>query len=159
MRLVLALLLVASCKKSAEQPPAPAPAPAPVVAPAPAPAPDDPLFPKLRDDIMEYTGSMVPMLAAFDGDCAAQIARMKKLEPLVDRIRDESAKASPDYDAKIRQYIQDHKVEVVAKIDAQLAAAKLTRPQLEAKDADIKAKCTGADYAAEMQRIAITKAK
>ena len=129
-------------------------------APTPAtPVADDPLFPKLRDDIMEYTGSMVPMLAAFDGDCTAQIARMKKLEPLVDRIRDESAKASPDYDAKIREYVQDHKLEIVGKIDAQLAAAKLTRPQLEAKEADIKAKCTGADYAAEMQRIAVTRPK
>ena len=102
---------------------------------------------------------MVPLLAAFDGDCTAQVARMKKLEPLVDRIRDESAKASPDYDAKIQQYVMDHKAEIVGKIDAQLAAAKLTRPQLEAKDADIKAKCTGPDYAAEMQRIAVTRPK
>jgi hypothetical protein len=153
MRLVLALLLVVSCKKSSEQPPPPpsAPVAAPVV------AADDPGFPKLRDDIIEYTGSMIPLLAAFDGDCTAQIERMKKLEPLVDKIREETAKAAPDYDAKIRQYLTDHKVEVVGKIDAQLAAAKLTRPQLEAKDADIKAKCKGADYAAEMDRIGIMK--
>jgi hypothetical protein len=114
---------------------------------------------KLRDEIITYTMNMVPLLAAWDGDCTKQIERMKQLEPLVQQIRDDEEKTAPGYDARIKQYMMAHKAEVVGKMEAAIAATKLTKPQLEAKEAEIKAKCTGQDYADETNKIGIMRKK
>jgi hypothetical protein len=55
--------------------------------------------------------------------------------------------------------MMDHKAEVVGKMTAAITATKLTKPELEAKDAEIKAKCTGQDYADEMNKIGVMKKK
>lgn len=159
MRLALALCLLVACKKDHQDAP-PAPTPEPVaVAPAPAPAAVDPaLFERVTQETLEYTYQMVPLLAAFDGDCAAQIERMKKLEPLVQKIREDSALVGDDVDLKIKDYMRAHKAEVVEHMTAALAATKLTKDQLEQKDAAIKTKC-GDDpaYKEEMNRIGVMK--
>jgi hypothetical protein len=159
MRFALVLCLLIGCKKDHQDAPA-APAPEPVaVAPA-APAVDPAVLDRVTQETLEYTFQMVPLLASFDGDCAAQIERMKKLEPLVQKIRDDNALAGPDVDVKIKSYMRAHKDEVVAKMNAQLVAVKLSKEQLEQKDAAIKAKC-GEDpaYKDEMNRIGVMRKK
>ena len=160
MRTALAIVVaLTACKKST---PAPEAKPEPVgsgSAVAPAPVVESAADVKLRDETMTYTFDMIPVLAAWDGDCTKQIERMKALEPLVQKIRDDEAVVAPGFDDRIKQYMRDHKAEVVDKIEAQLTAAKVTRPQLEAKDAEIKAKCTGQDFADEMNKIGVMKKK
>ncbi len=168
--LVLTFVLAAGCKKHeatptagaaepvavAKTPPAGEPAGMPVGSAATAGS-DDAAFERLTRETLDYTYRMVPLLASFDGDCDAQIARMKQLEPLVQQIRDDEAAVAPDFNGRIKDYMQAHKAEVVAKIEEQLAAAHVTRPQLEAKEADIKAKCTSPAFADEMNRIGVLK--
>jgi hypothetical protein len=161
MRIALAVILAfAACKKSTPPDPTPDPGSAGSAVVTP-PVTDDPVvFKRLLDNTLEYTYDMIPLLASFDGDCAAQIERMKKLEPLVQKIRDDSEHVAPDFSDRIKQYMRDHKTEVVAKIEGQLAAVKMTRPELEAKEADLKAKCTSnLAYAEEMNRIGVMKKK
>jgi hypothetical protein len=158
MRTVLVLALLFACKKDHQDA---APAPEPVaVAPAPAAVPDPAVLDRVTTETLEYTYQMIPLLASFDGDCAAQIERMKKLEPLVQKIRDDNALAGPDVDVKIKDYMRAHKDEVVAKMNAQIAAVHLTKDQIEQKDAEIKAKC-GQDpaYQDEMNRIGVLRKK
>lgn len=157
MRTALAIVLAfAACKKSSapEAKPEPVGSGSAVVAGTPIDLAADT---KLRDEIMTYTFNMVPLLAAWDGDCTKQIERMKQLEPLVQQIRDDEAKTALGYDARIKQYMMAHKAEVVGKMEAAIAATKLTKQQLEAKDAEIKAKCTGQDYADELNKIGVMR--
>ncbi len=161
MRTALAIVLAfAACKKSSPAPeakPEPVPSGSAVVA---AGVPIDlAADAKLRDEILTYTSNMVPLLAAWDGDCTKQIERMKQLEPLVQQIREDEEKTAPGYDARIKQYMMAHKAEVVGKMEAAITATKLTKSQLEAKDAEIKAKCTGQDYADEMNKIGVMRKK
>ncbi|MEO8840949.1 MAG: hypothetical protein ABI591_02465 [Kofleriaceae bacterium] len=159
MRTALAIVLAfAACKKAA----APEPKPEPVgsgsaVAVVAPPTGDTAADQTLRDEIMSYTFEMVPLLAAWDGDCTKQIERMKQLEPLVQQIRKDEAKVAPGFDDRIRQYMMAHKAEVVGNMQAAVAATKLSQAQLEAKDAEIKAKCTGQDYADEINKIGVMK--
>jgi hypothetical protein len=161
---LLALLIVLGCKKDHEAAPVPAPLPAPTgsaAAPAPAPAPTDPAaLDRVTKEVLEYTDQMIPLLAGFDGDCDHQIAAMAKLEPLVDKIRADTVAAGPDVDVRIKQYMQEHKQQIVDGINKQLDAAKMSRADLELKDSDVKAKC-GSDpkYQAEMNRIGVMKKK
>src|SRR3954463_3852140 len=152
MRTVLILALLIACKKDHQDAPA-APAPEPVAV-----ASDPAVLDRVTQETLEYTFQMIPLLAAFDGDCAAQIERMKKLEPLVQKIRQDNELAGPGVDVKIKDYMRAHKDEVVAKMNAQIAAVKLTKDQLEQKDAAIKTKC-GSDpaYQEEMNRIGVMK--
>lgn len=161
MRFALVLCLLVGCKKDHQDaPPPPTPEPVAVApAPGPAPAPVDPaVFERVTKETLEYTYQMVPLLAAFDGDCVAQVERMKKLEPLVQKIREDNALAGDDVDLKIKDYMRAHKAEVVEHMNAALAATKLTKEQLEQKDAAIKQKC-GDDpaYKEEMNRIGVMK--
>jgi hypothetical protein len=160
MRIVLVLCLLVGCKKDHQDAPA-APAPEPVaVAPAPAPTADPAILDRVTQETLEYTYQMVPLLASFDGDCAAQIERMKKLEPLVQKIRDDNALAGPDVDVTIKSYMRAHRDEVVAKMNAAIAATHLTKDQLEQKDAAIKTKCgTDPAYNEEMNRIGVLRKK
>lgn len=158
MRIALAVILAftsfGACKKSA---PAPEPAPDPGSAAA-APKVDPAVFDRLQANILQYTYDMIPLLASFDGDCNAQIERMKKFEPIVQKIRDDEVQMDAGFEDRIKQYMRDHKTEIAAKIEAQLAAVKFTRPQLEAKEADLKAKCAANPaYAAEMDRIGVMR--
>ena len=162
MRYALLIVLgLVACKKSTPDPGATPAGTGPGSAVAPAtptpPTAETPADQKLREEIMTYTFDMVPLLAAWDGDCTKQIERMKQLEPLVQQIRDDEAKVEAGYDARIKYYMQTHKAEVVDKMQAAIAATKLTQAQLGAKDAEIKAKCTGQDYADEMNRIGVMK--
>jgi len=162
--LLAALVFAFGCKKDHESAPVPAPLPAPTAqgsAATPAPAPSDPAaLDRATKEILEYTDQMIPLLAGFDGNCDHQIAAMAKLEPLVDKIRADTVAAGPDVDVKIKQYMQEHKQEVVAGINKQLELAKMSRADLELKDSDVKAKC-GSDpkYQAEMNRIGVMKKK
>ena len=159
---LLVVLLSGACKKSQ---PAPEATPEPVTvgsaAPTPAPPPvaDTPADQKLREEILTYTVSMIPLLASWDGDCTKQIERMKKLEPLVQQIRDDETKVADGFDERIKNYMQAHKAEVVGKMQAAVTATKLTQQQIAVKETEIKAKCTGADYAEEMNRIGVMKKK
>jgi len=167
MRTLLLAALVAAlcgCKKDHEAAPAPAPlAPAAgsAAAPAPAPAPADPAaFERVTKETLDYTYQMIPLLAGFDGDCDHQIAAMAKLEPLVDKIRADTAAAGPDVDTRIKSYMMEHKQDVVDAINKQLDLAKMSRADLEMKDADVKAKCgSNPKYQAEMNRIGVMKKK
>jgi len=154
MRIVLVLCLLIGCKKDHQDAPA-APTPEPVAV-----APDPTVLDRVAQETLEYTYQMVPLLASFDGDCAAQIERMKKLEPLVQQIRDDSALVGPDVDLRIKDHMRAHKDELVAKMNAAIAATHLTKDQLEQKDAAIKAKC-GEDpaYKEEMNRIGVLRKK
>jgi hypothetical protein len=156
MRIVLVLCLLVGCKKDHQDAPA-APSPEPV---AVAPAVDPAVLDRVTQETIEYTYQMVPLLASFDGDCAAQIERMKKLEPLVQKIRDDNALAGDGVDVKIKDYMRAHKDEVVAKMNAAIAATHLTKADLEQKDAEIKTKC-GSDpaYNEEMNRIGVMRKK
>lgn len=159
MRTALAIVLAfAACKKSSALEAKPEPV-GTGSAGAPAPAVDSAADVTLRDETLTYTFNMIPLLAAWDGDCTKQIERMKTLEPLVQKIRDDEAAVAPGFDDRIKQYMRDHKAEVVGKIEAQLVAVKVTRPQLEAKETEIKAKCTGQDFADEMNKIGVMKKK
>jgi hypothetical protein len=106
---------------------------------------------------MTYTLRMVPLLAAWDGDCTKQIERMKQLEPAVQQIRADEEKVAPGFDDRIKQYMMAHKPEVVGQMQAAITATTLTQAQLAANDAAIKAKCTGQDYADEMNKIGVMK--
>jgi len=167
MRTLLLAALVAAlcgCKKDHEAAPAPAPlAPAAgsAAGPAPAPAPADPAaFERVTKETLDYTYQMIPLLAGFDGDCDHQIAAMAKLEPLVDKIRADTAAAGPDVDTRIKSYMMEHKQDVVDAINKQLDLAKMSRADLEMKDADVKAKCgSNPKYQAEMNRIGVMKKK
>ena len=162
MRIALAMILATSmfgaCKKSAPPPePAPDPGSAAPVAPV-APKVDRVVYDRLLGNVLQYTYDMIPLLASFDGDCSAQIERMKKFEPLVQKIRDDEVQMDANFEDRIKQHMRDHKDEIVAKIEAQLVAVKMTRPELEAKEADLKAKCaSNPAYAAEMDRIGVMK--
>jgi len=164
--LLVALVLASGCKKDHEAAPAPTPL-APVTgsgaapAPAPAPAPADPAaFERVTKETLDYTYQMIPLLAGFDGDCDHQIAAMAKLEPLVDKIRADTLAAGPDIDVRIKSYMMEHKQEVVDAINKQLELAKMSRADLEMKDADVKAKCgSNPKYQAEMNRIGVMKKK
>lgn len=164
--LLAALVLAFGCKKDHENAPVPAPLPAPAapgsaVAPAPAPAPGDPAaFERVTKETLEYTYRTIPLLAGFDGNCDHQIAAMAKLEPLVDKIREDTAAAGADVDTRIKSYMMEHKQEVVDAINKQLELAKMSRADLELKDSDVKAKCgTNPKYQAEMNRIGVMKKK
>jgi hypothetical protein len=153
---LLVVLGLVACKKST---PAPEAKPEPVgsgsavvVAPV-----DDAADTKLREEIMAYTLKMVPLLAAWDGDCTKQIERMKQLEPSVQQIRADEDKVSPGFDERIKSYMMAHKAEVVGQMQAAITATKLSQAQLGANDAAIKAKCTGQDYADEMSKIGVMK--
>lgn len=166
MRTVLlaALVLASGCKKDHEAAPEPAPL-APVAgsaeAPPPAPAPADPAaLERVTKETLDYTYQMIPLLAGFDGDCDHQIAAMAKLEPLVDKIRADTLAAGPGIDVRIKSYMMEHKQEVVDGINKQLELAKMSRADLEMKDADVKAKCgSNPKYQAEMNRIGVMKKK
>jgi hypothetical protein len=162
--LLAALVFAFACKKDHEAAPVPAPLPAAAgsaVAPAPAPAPADPAaLDRVTKEILEYTYQMIPLLAGFDGNCDHQIAAMAKLEPLVDKIRADTLAAGPDVDVRVRQYMQEHKQDLVDAINKQLELAKMSRADLELKDSDVKAKCgTNPKYQAEMNRIGVMKKK
>ncbi len=93
--------------------------------PKPPPAPADPaVFERLTKETLEYTYQMIPLLAGFDGDCYYQIAAMTKLEPLVDKIRADTLVAGPDVNTRIKDYMKEHKQEVVDAINKQLDLAK-----------------------------------
>ena len=140
--LLAALVLAFGCKKDHEAAPVPAPLPAPGSATAPPPAPGDPAaLERVTKETLDYTYQMIPLLAGFDGDCDHQIAAMAKLEPLVDKIRADALAAGPDVDVRIKDYMKEHKNEVVDAINKQLDLAKLSRADLELKDSDVKAKC------------------
>jgi hypothetical protein len=164
--LLAALVFAFGCKKDHESAPVPAPLPAPTApgsaaAPPPPPAPSDPAaLDRATKEILDYTYQMIPLLAGFDGNCDHQIAAMAKLEPLVDKIRADTVAAGPDVDVRIKQYMQEHKQQVVDAINKQLDLAKMSRADLELKDSDVKAKC-GSDpkYQAEMNRIGVMKKK
>jgi hypothetical protein len=157
---LLVVLGLAACKKSSapEAKPEPVGSGSASVAPV-APIAETPADQKLREEIMTYTFDMVPLLAAWDGDCTKQIERMTKLEPLVQQIRDDEAKVEPGFEERIKNYMQAHKPEVVGKMQAAIAATKLTQAQLGAKETEIKAKCTGQDFADEMNKIGVMKKK
>lgn len=159
--LLAALVLAFGCKKDHEAAPVPAPLPAPGSATAPAPAPADPAaLERVTKETLDYTYQMIPLLAGFDGDCDHQIAAMAKLEPLVDKIRADALAAGPDVDVRIKDYMKEHKNEVVDAINKQLDLAKLSRADLELKDSDVKAKCGSLPkYQAEMNRIGVMKKK
>ncbi|MEP6864620.1 MAG: hypothetical protein ABJE66_28625 [Deltaproteobacteria bacterium] len=162
--LLAALVFAFGCKKDHEAAPVPAPLPAPAgsaVAPTPPPTPADPAaLDRVTKEILEYTYQMIPLLAGFDGNCDHQIAAMTKLEPLVDKIRADTLAAGPDVDFRVRQYMQEHKQDVVDAINKQLELAKMSRADLELKDSDVKAKCgTNPKYQAEMNRIGVMKKK
>jgi|SRR5664279_2136056 len=157
MRTALAIVVaLAACKKSS----APEAKPEPVgsgSAVAPAPVVDTDADVKLREEIMRYTLKMVPLLAAWDGDCTKQIERMKLLEPLVLQIRDDETKVAPGFDDRIKEYMMAHKPEVIGQMQAAITATKLTQAQLGANDTAIKAKCTGQDYTDELNKIGVMK--
>jgi hypothetical protein len=159
--LLVTLVLAVACKKDHEAAPVPAPLPAPGSAAEPPPAPADPaVFERVTKETLEYTYQMIPLLAGFDGDCDHQIAAMTKLEPLVDKIRADTLAAGPDVDVRIKDYMKEHKQELVDAINKQLDLAKLSRADLELKDSDVKAKCgTNPKYQAEMNRIGVMKKK
>lgn len=82
---------------------------------------------RLVEDTIAYTYELIPLLASWDGSCAAQIRRMKKLAPLVQRIRDDTLAVGPEVASHIKDALQERKAEVMAKLDQQLAELHLTQ--------------------------------
>jgi hypothetical protein len=114
------------------------------------------------NEMTELTEQMVPLLAAFDGDCAAQAKRMLTLEPLAGKLRASVAAldADPKRQAAVRAEMQSRKAESDAKMQAKLAAAGTTEAELRKKGEDMDAKC-GSDpgFQDAMKRAGVRKKK
>ena len=160
----MTLSLLAACGQDAPRTsPATAPTPTPPAVTATAdagsaaPAPD-PTLQRLVDETIDYTYKMVPLVASWDGSCSVQIQRMKQIEPLVQRIRDDTAALGPDANTQLKAALAPHKDEVTAKIEHDLADLHVTRAEVEAKDDAVKAACgNDPEYKAEMDRIGVFK--
>lgn len=164
--LITAVLVLTACDRSSPKPPrsaepaAFAPAVSVTVHDAGDGSAGDAVRQRLVGEVLEYTYDAVPVIAGWDGSCAAQIQRMKKLEPLVRKIRVDTMALGPDGTSQIKVALLPHKAETMAKLDRQLADLHLTRAQLESKERAMKAAC-GADpgFKAEMDRIGVFKKK
>ena len=103
---------------------------------------------------------MVPLILAFDGDCAAQAKRMLTLEPLGDKLRASVAvlDSDPARQAAVRAQMQRSKAETEAKMKAKLTAAGVTEADVRAKGQDMDTKC-GSDPAFQdaMKRAGVRK--
>ena len=140
--------------------PSPAPVPPPVVAtPRPADAATDPLAPLIADTLA-YTDKLMPIMLAFDGNCDAHADRLLVLEPLVTSIRARGEALDDAQRQEMRQRMMAMKDEVLAKVDAQLAALHASRDAVEAKDRAIKAACSdNARVKDAMDRVGVFKKK
>ncbi len=100
------------------------------------------------NEMSEFTERMVPLILAFDGDCAAQAKRMLTLEPLATKLRASVAAldADPARQAAVRAQIAGRKADSDAKMKATLSAAGATDADVTKKGADMDAKC-GSDPA------------
>ncbi len=104
---------------------------------------------KLRDtivaDTIEYSFKTSPILLAFDGDCSRHADRLLALEPLAKKIRENTmrlmAGRADHSDTDVKAKLLEHKDEIMAKINDQLAAGHKTIADVEAMDAEIRAKC------------------
>ncbi len=117
---------------------------------SPAPTPTDSAAAlKLRDsivaDTIEYGFKTPPILLAFDGDCSAQADRILTLEPLVKRIRHNTLQlliGAPDgTEADLNARFHERQDEVMAKITEQIVASHHTMAEVDAKEAEMSAKC------------------
>jgi hypothetical protein len=144
--LATALLLAAACSRS-EVAPLPAAGSATPAAPAGSgsgSAAANPDLDAIVADTLSYTAKMVPILAAFDGDCAKHVDRLLTLEPLVIEIRKRTAdlaKANPDIDKTILARLRAHGAEVKKQVDAQLAILGKTQADLDKMEGELNAKC------------------
>lgn len=112
------------------------------------------------DDMMAYTEKVLPLLAAFDGDCAAQGERMLELEPLAQKIRvaGSALEADPAKRAAFRAKMQSKRPEVMAKVSAKLAAAGLTEADMDRREKELKEKCANdASFQQAMKRVGLRK--
>jgi len=128
MRTWLLLLALAACKKSSP-------------ASEPAPTDHDVELSTLAADMVAYTKQLPTILQAFDGDCAAHATRLLTLEPQAQSIRGRAVALSPEDNKSVRARMAARKAEILAEIDADLAAKHLTRADIEAKEAAVKAAC------------------
>jgi hypothetical protein len=113
-------------------------------------------------DMMAYTEQVVPLMLAFDGDCAAQAKRMLVLEPIATRIRAQGAalESDPARVAAFKAAMELKRPELMAQMKAKLGAAGTTEVDVDRKDKDINAKC-GSDpaYVDAMQHVGLRKKK
>jgi hypothetical protein len=157
MRFAFALAILVACNTPSSSDPTPAPA---TPAGSAKPAPPDPAVVQAVADMAQYTVDMMPIMIPWDGNCDAHIKRMLAIEPFVKSLRDRAAALSEDQQAEVKRELGDHRDEILAKVDAQLAAANMRRADIDKREAEIKAKC-GADarYQDAMDRIGVFKAK
>ncbi len=111
-------------------------------------APDPKAIDAMLADMMTYTDQMLPILAAWDSDCAAQAKRMMVLEPSADKIRAEmlALEADPAKQAAFKAAMAGKKDELMAVVLKKAAAVGLSKDDLDHREADMKSKC--ADNAA-----------
>jgi hypothetical protein len=94
-------------------------------------------------DMMAYTEKVLPMMLAFDGDCAAQAKRMLELEPLAQKIRAQMAAIESD-PAAVSAYKAQMMVkgpEVKARMKAKLDAAGTSEADVEKVQKSMEDKC------------------
>lgn len=150
MKLCLALaLVVMACSKSAPEP-------------APAPAPDPQAIDTLVANMMAYTEQTVPLLLAWDGDCAAQATRMLALEPMATKIRAQGAvlEADPAAYSAFKAAMAAKKEAVMAAVEAKLTAAGSSLKDMSTRERAIREQCkTDLAFNQAMDRVGLAKKK
>lgn len=147
MRAWLLIIALVACEKSKP-------------APSPEPVDHDTELSALAADMIAYTKQMPGILQEFAGDCPAHATRLLVLEPLARSIRTRAGALTPDETKSVRERIAARKVEILAQIDADLAAKHLTRADIEAKEAAVKAACDNDPQVKDaMDRVGLFKKK
>lgn len=113
-------------------------------------------------DMMAYTEKVVPMMLAFDGDCAAQAKRMLELEPLTQKIRAqmEAIESDPAAVDAYKAEMARKGPEVKARVMAKLEAAGTSEAAVDKAEQTLKDTC-GNDPAFQdaMNRVGLRKKK
>jgi hypothetical protein len=144
----LAVLLLSGCSKSKSATESKSTGSAPAGSAAPTGSgsgsgADTTMVDAIVSDMMAYTEKVVPMMLAFDGDCAAQAKRMLELEPLAQKIRAQMSAIESD-PAAVEAYKTEmaHKgPEVKARMMAKLEAAGTTEAAIDKAEQALKDKC------------------
>ncbi len=149
---VAVMLLAVACSKSSNDP---APPPVEKVAP-----PDPKAIDAMVADMVLYTDQTVPLLLAWDGDCAAQAKRMLVLEPFAQKIRAEAApiNSSPAAHTAFKAAMEAKKATVMAAVETKLTAAGSSLQDMSRREREIREHCSSdLAFTEAMNRVGIAK--
>ncbi len=96
-------------------------------------------------DMTRYTEQTVPVLLAWNGDCAVHAKRLLALEPLALKIRAEQAaiEADPAGRTALESAMAAKKESVTASLEKTLAAAEMPLKDFIAREREIRIRCKG----------------